>query len=161
MMGLAGEVGELANKVKKLMRGDDSTANEDILAECGDLLWYSAMLIDELGFNDFGDLPLKKFNKHKTLWVNKSDSETYIETWCAELFIRTGELFAEYRVLAIFPKLQNHRDIFIGMAGAVIHCVAKIAVNCDSSLEDVANRNIAKLESRQRRGKIQGNGDKR
>ncbi len=49
-MGLAGEAGELANKVKKLMRGD--TNRDELLAgikaEMGDILWYLAALADDL-----------------------------------------------------------------------------------------------------------------
>jgi NTP pyrophosphatase (non-canonical NTP hydrolase) len=45
-LGLAGEAGEVANKVKKLMR--DGVANmpptwrQDIASEIGDVLWYCA-----------------------------------------------------------------------------------------------------------------------
>lgn len=50
-VGLAGEAGELANKVKKLLRGD---SNRDelmagIKAEMGDILWYLSALADDIG----------------------------------------------------------------------------------------------------------------
>lgn len=50
-IGLAGEAGELANKVKKLLRGDANRAEleEGIRAEMGDILWYLAALADDLG----------------------------------------------------------------------------------------------------------------
>lgn len=49
-MGLAGEAGELANKVKKIMRGDGNRDEliEGIKAEMGDILWYLAALADDL-----------------------------------------------------------------------------------------------------------------
>ena len=49
-LGLAGEAGELANKVKKLMRGDTNRGElvEGIKAEMGDVLWYLAALADDL-----------------------------------------------------------------------------------------------------------------
>lgn len=49
-LGLAGEAGELANKVKKIMRGDDAKAEliEGIKGEMGDVLWYLAALADDL-----------------------------------------------------------------------------------------------------------------
>jgi NTP pyrophosphatase (non-canonical NTP hydrolase) len=49
-LGLAGEAGELANKVKKIMRGDDNRAElvEGIKSEMGDVLWYLAALADDL-----------------------------------------------------------------------------------------------------------------
>ena len=51
-LGLAGEAGEVANKVKKLIRdGPDNrpeTWREDIASEIGDVLWYCAALATEL-----------------------------------------------------------------------------------------------------------------
>jgi NTP pyrophosphatase (non-canonical NTP hydrolase) len=52
-MGLAGEAGELCNKVKKLMRGDpdpDPGASRDArLEELGDCLWYVANAAADMG----------------------------------------------------------------------------------------------------------------
>lgn len=52
-VGLAGEAGELANKVKKIFRDDGGeiteARREEILSELGDILWYVAMLSKEFG----------------------------------------------------------------------------------------------------------------
>lgn len=52
-LGLAGEAGEVADKVKKIMRDDGGTLTperrEAIIKELGDVLWYCAALADELG----------------------------------------------------------------------------------------------------------------
>jgi len=49
-LGLVGEAGEVANKVKKVLRGDyDRDALREMLAgELGDVLWYLTMLAREL-----------------------------------------------------------------------------------------------------------------
>lgn len=54
-LGLVGEAGEVANKVKKLMRGDYEgdplaavKAHGLIVQELGDILWYVAILAEEL-----------------------------------------------------------------------------------------------------------------
>jgi NTP pyrophosphatase (non-canonical NTP hydrolase) len=48
-LGLCGEAGEIANKVKKLYRdGDTKERREAITLEIGDVLWYTAMLAYEL-----------------------------------------------------------------------------------------------------------------
>lgn len=51
-LGLVGEAGEVANKVKKWMRGDmsESELKKVLLDELGDVLWYVAMLSHEAGW---------------------------------------------------------------------------------------------------------------
>ena len=48
-LGLAGEVGEVANLVKKVMRGDDMSTLEGIGTELADCFTYLLLLADELG----------------------------------------------------------------------------------------------------------------
>jgi len=52
-MGLAGEAGEVANKLKKIYRDRDGVIDEDavkeVCAEIGDVLWYCAALCTDLG----------------------------------------------------------------------------------------------------------------
>jgi NTP pyrophosphatase (non-canonical NTP hydrolase) len=50
-LGLAGEAGEIANKFKKILRGDKSVdaAREELVAELGDVLWYVANMASDLG----------------------------------------------------------------------------------------------------------------
>lgn len=83
VLGLCGEGGEIANKVKKIARDSDGVMSDEvkkqIFKELGDTLWYLSNICDEVGL----------------------------------------------------------------------------------SLEDVANNNILKLRSRQKRGKLKGSGDDR
>ena len=55
-LGLSGEAAEVANKVKKIIRGDyddnpeaAEAALDAIAMELGDVLWYVAVLSSELG----------------------------------------------------------------------------------------------------------------
>lgn len=49
-MGLAGEAGEVANKVKKIIRGDaNNPPDNEIAKEIGDLLWYADRLCTYFG----------------------------------------------------------------------------------------------------------------
>jgi len=55
-LGLTGEAGEIANKVKKFIR--DGASKDEYLAkrieigyEIGDVMWYCAVLADELDMN--------------------------------------------------------------------------------------------------------------
>ncbi len=57
-LGLVGEAGEIAEKVKKVIRdkeGNFEEAKEEIAKELGDVLWYVANLAFELGY-DLGDI---------------------------------------------------------------------------------------------------------
>lgn len=58
VLGLVGEAGEIAEKVKKLVRDENSDLarldREDMAAEIGDVLWYAAVLASylDLSLND-------------------------------------------------------------------------------------------------------------
>lgn len=65
-LGLAGEAGEVADKVKKVIRDHKgrltSEAREAIRLELGDVLWYLCMCCHELGvtLTDVADANLSK-----------------------------------------------------------------------------------------------------
>ena len=54
-LGLTGEAGEVADKVKKILRDDGGAISEEraleIVKEIGDVLWYVATLSNDLGFS--------------------------------------------------------------------------------------------------------------
>ena len=54
-LGLAGEAGEVADKVKKVIRDNegifDESSIKSITLELGDVLWYVAQLSSELGID--------------------------------------------------------------------------------------------------------------
>jgi NTP pyrophosphatase (non-canonical NTP hydrolase) len=52
-IGLCGEAGEAANKLKKFLRGDmplDADLTEKLIYELGDCMWYIAQFAGALGF---------------------------------------------------------------------------------------------------------------
>jgi len=62
-LGLTGEAGEVANKIKKLVRDEDTLAKRaDIVAELGDCLWYLSQLATELKVS-LSDVAAKNIDK--------------------------------------------------------------------------------------------------
>jgi NTP pyrophosphatase (non-canonical NTP hydrolase) len=66
VLGLCGEAGEVANKVKKIVRdkgGELGDEDKDaILKEVGDVLWYTTMIAEYLGasIDDVAKMNVKK-----------------------------------------------------------------------------------------------------
>jgi len=67
-LGLTGEAGEVADKVKKVIRDRqgvfDVETREAIKLELGDVLWYVAQLASEMGYdlNDVAEANLQKLS---------------------------------------------------------------------------------------------------
>lgn len=65
-LGLTGEAAELANSIKKVYRDDDGKITSErrsiILDECGDVLWYLARIVVELGVS-FGAMARENIRK--------------------------------------------------------------------------------------------------
>ncbi len=76
-IGLMGEAGEVANKVKKIIRDDDGKITKekraDLKAEIGDVLWYIAQLSTELKLK-LSDIA--KYNVDK-LTYRKKENKIY------------------------------------------------------------------------------------
>ena len=74
-LGLSGEAGEVAEKVKKLIRDQDSVVTEEfkegVKKELGDVLWYLSTLSHTLGFTleEVANLNLEKLASRKTRGV--------------------------------------------------------------------------------------------
>lgn len=71
-LAMCGEAGEVADKVKKVIRDkegnfNDPTTREQIIFELGDVLWYAAVLANALGYElqDVAWLNLAKIDARK------------------------------------------------------------------------------------------------
>tara|TARA_B100000214_G_C23415602_1_gene378094 strand:+ start:82 stop:411 length:330 start_codon:yes stop_codon:yes gene_type:complete len=70
-LGLVGEAGEVADKVKKILRDKngafDKNSKHEIKLELGDVLWYISQLSSELGYEleEIAEANLQKLNSRK------------------------------------------------------------------------------------------------
>ena len=71
-LGLVGEAGEVADKVKKILRDKkgvfDKNSKDAIKFELGDVLWYISQLSSELGYEleEVANANLEKLNSRKS-----------------------------------------------------------------------------------------------
>jgi NTP pyrophosphatase (non-canonical NTP hydrolase) len=79
VLGLCGEAGETANKVKKVFRGDFDIdeMRTKIAAELGGVLWYLAMAASELGYNleEIAQLNLEELAERKIRGTIKGEGD--------------------------------------------------------------------------------------
>jgi NTP pyrophosphatase (non-canonical NTP hydrolase) len=80
-LGLAGEVGEVAEKIKKVIRDKegiiDEETREELAKELGDVLWYLANLATELdlSLDDIAQKNIEKLASRKNRNVLHGDGD--------------------------------------------------------------------------------------
>jgi NTP pyrophosphatase (non-canonical NTP hydrolase) len=80
-LGLAGEVGEFCNKLKKVMRDNNGEIDQKFLdfahGELGDVLWYLSALCSELGISlaDVAAANLEKLASRKARGVIQGNGD--------------------------------------------------------------------------------------
>ena len=63
-LGLAGETGELCDKLKRIIRGDGKL-DDSVLQECGDVMWYISQLalFFHVDLDTIARMNIEKLNK--------------------------------------------------------------------------------------------------
>lgn len=80
-LGLVGEAGEIAEKIKKIIRDKDSKISVDdkqeIIKEMGDVLWYLQALADSLdvSFSAVAEINLDKIHSRKNRGVTRGSGD--------------------------------------------------------------------------------------
>jgi len=80
-LGLAGEAGEVCEKVKKIMRDNDGIISDvkrqEVIKEIGDVLWYVANLCNEFAVNmdDVAEKNIAKLLSRKERGVLKGSGD--------------------------------------------------------------------------------------
>ncbi len=78
-LGVAGEGGEVADIIKKILRGDFTLEEktEDLKKEIGDVLWYLSQIAHELDvdFADVAQMNLDKLNSRARRGTSRGDGD--------------------------------------------------------------------------------------
>lgn len=140
-IGFLGELGEVANKYKKVLRGDIAMidATPAILDELGDCLWYIAGICTDANYK---------------LSV-AVDYEHFSEVTC----------YSEDPAILLRSLASTATQLFDkenrGAVRRALYLLAAFIFSLGSTLEDVANDNLAKLQKRKAAATLQGSGDGR
>ena len=142
-LGLLSEVGELAGVYKKKIRDntDETTFNQKRLGECGDILYYVAVIAQDLGI-DLGQVFAKK----------KKSYEPIVDEYVELLSLMTDN---SHEVTS-----SCSRTIIKHSLNELLNCIV-LALPKGVSLAQLAKLNLEKLYDRKERGVIKGSGDNR
>lgn len=169
-LGIIEEVGELLGQIKRVRRDDGDfltvERREKILAEAGDLLWYMTALgvqhhipffpedehLEERGCDEGGDPFRAAFRLSQTTATWLSFAESQVVPW-----VNPNTLVQELPE----PLSFYNRHMMVNYANQVLDIMIQIVTWADSSLLDVAERNLLKLAGRKERGTLYGDGSSR
>ncbi len=162
-LGLVGECGEVAEKIKKLYRDDNGKLTDErkeaLKKELGDCCWYLSNVCSDTGVDLQVCYEMKRSSQTQgvrriewpqlVLHMNRCASlvAEALESWYYDYDCRLGE---QSRFTSI---THNVTEILV--------CLEEFALRCNCTLEDIYTLNIEKLLSRKKRGKIKGDGDNR
>ena len=162
-LGIVGECGEVAEKIKKLIRDDAGAMTPErskaINKELGDCCWYLANICCDTG-HDLDMIyamvtrnsihTLRQLSLHRlALMINRHANivASALEKWYFEC---DGEL----RYRGKYMDIPHHMS-------DIIACIEEIAKRCGSTLESVYIANVENLSGRKDRGTLCGDGDNR
>lgn len=169
-IGLIGESGEVAEKIKKLIRDDGCNMSVSspkiepirvsaIAKELGDCCWYLANVCCDTGldlsmmYDMRGASIIQQLRKlllpQLVLHMNRHASAVSesLEKWCYQYN-------CQLNAANEFPEMPNHLS-------HIIACIEEIAQRCGLTLKEIYVANIENLRGRKQRGTLHGSGDNR
>lgn len=157
-LGMIGEAGEIANKVKKIIRDDGGKPTKErkatIFGELGDVCWYVAIYCYVFA------LDIDKIMGYQTIDALAEDGKYDIfgiNLATVLLNINVGKV-AAYGFDAKQQVSDHERNEALCRIILYIDIIAKM---CGYSLMEVLQHNIEKLADRKKRNVIGGSGDNR
>lgn len=142
---LAGEVSEL---VQEITNGSETPV---ILKEAGDVLWYMAAICSEM------KVELQQV-ANKAIAVELSDlfPGSYLLVAVGKISESVGKAYRDFG-----GSPNQHQKQIIHELSIVCFWLNRVAKEHGSTIEEVADLNLAKLRDRQERGVLHGSGNDR
>lgn len=162
-LGLIGECGEVAEKIKKLIRDDNWIMTDKrataIIKELGDCCWYLANICcdTDLDLTMIYDMRgssvqqrTRQFDYYQlVLYMNHH--ATSVATALERLYYDAN---GDARAMSEYTEIPQHMS-------HVLACVEEIAHRLNVTLEYVYTANLENLAGRKNRGTLTGDGDDR
>lgn len=162
-LGIVGECGEVAEKIKKSIRDDNWEMTPDrttaIINELGDCCWYLANICCDTDYD---------------LHMIYEMRGSYIAQLVHNLLLPQLAIHMSHHATSVATMLERwyyiyncrlgDKDLFGALPihlSHIIACIGEVANKCDFTLEEICTANIAKLMNRQKNGKLHGEGDNR
>jgi len=161
-MGIIGECGEVAEKIKKLWRDDDCKMTEkrrvSIKHELGGCMWYLANICCDT------DHDLKVAYTMRTVGAIHSVRGMTIERKVIHMHSIASQLASHLehwysRGSSLLDK-WNYKEIPELMSRMLV-CIEAICIELGLTIENVCAANLEQLASRKARGTLRGDGDNR
>lgn len=154
-LGLVGEVGEIANQVKKIWRDDEGqltpARTEKLRDELGDVLWYATRWAHHAGFM-VGAFTI-------SIGVGIPDMDL---APAQDIFAATEQLSLSAAATLTFSLFEHvDQGDKLDFAHSLFKTIATMADFLETDLEEIAQMNVDKLTGRVERGTLQGSGDGR
>lgn len=161
-LGLIGECGEVAEKVKKLIRDANwdmtSERASAIAKELGDCCWYLANICCDI------NLDLNMMYEMRGTTITHQISGLALPRLILHMNQHVTGIAQALEYLYYYDKHPRSRKYQSGIPNHLSHiivCIEEIARRCGSTLEEVCIANIEKLAERKQRGTLHGEGDNR
>lgn len=166
VLGLNGEVTELLEKVGA--ETDYGNAHEmkrkhiePILYEMGDVLWYITRVADELDTsleNVVGSIPVENISYNEQKFAVNARKMVIACGRIAEITKKTlrddnGDITADIS--------SERRKLILEALREVVQYFIILSENFKTNMDEIAEMNVQKLESRKNRGTLSGSGDNR
>lgn len=162
-LGLMGECGEIAEKIKKLFRDDNGDFTDErkqaVVKELGDCTWYLANVCCDTDHDLLMTYKMRNASQmRKAEMMHLPQLVFHMGECAARIYVQLEEWY--YRYGTSPAEHERFTDIPHNVTMLLV-CVEEMATRCNSTLENVYSSNIEKLLSRKKRGVLKGDGDNR